>query len=173
MGSFQGSLASFSATDLGSFAIKGAHKHIHQHTCTTLRSHAGTAGLQLHDTAWIAAATHATPCHACSWPHYQHGKTRLLVNIIGRQSQLQVHLCCLALLAAALERSGVDPAVVDEVFMGNVCSANVGQVGTADAGQHGACAGPAAAHDYKQLFGRHTRTEQLWCHLACTICVPS
>jgi hypothetical protein len=29
---------------------------------------------------------------------------------------------------AALERSGVDSAAVDEVFMGNVCSANVGQV---------------------------------------------
>lgn len=50
MGSFQGSLASFSATDLGALAIK-----------------------------------------------------------------------------AALERSGVDPAAVDEVLMGNVCSANIGQ----------------------------------------------
>ena len=31
-------------------------------------------------------------------------------------------------LAAALERAGVAPIAVDEVFMGNVCSANLGQV---------------------------------------------
>lgn len=37
--------------------------------------------------------------------------------------------CAPALLyTAALERSSIDPAAVNEVFMGNVCSANVGQV---------------------------------------------
>lgn len=32
-----------------------------------------------------------------------------------------------AAIRAALERAGVDPGAVGEVFMGNVCSANVGQ----------------------------------------------
>jgi hypothetical protein len=33
--------------------------------------------------------------------------------------------CC----AGALERASISPALVQEVFMGNVCSANLGQVG--------------------------------------------
>lgn len=35
---------------------------------------------------------------------------------------------CHSSLAGALERAGIDPSVVDEVFMGNVISSNLGQV---------------------------------------------
>jgi acetyl-CoA acetyltransferase len=59
----------------------------------------------------------------------------------------------LLLLAAALERSGVDPAVVDEVFMGNVCSANVGQV-CSGCRESPACAGV-------RILMQHMRKQQL------------
>jgi hypothetical protein len=42
-----------------------------------------------------------------------------------------VPLLMFPLLAAALERAGIQPDAVGEVFMGNVCSANLGQVTTA------------------------------------------
>lgn len=35
---------------------------------------------------------------------------------------------CWSIAAGALERAALDPQLVEEVFLGNVCSANLGQV---------------------------------------------
>lgn len=69
-------------------------------------------------------------------------------------------LAACLLPAAALERSGVDPAAVDEVLMGNVCSANVGQVRHV---QHSA-AQPGWLKQAVCCVPRHSHTPVLtWC----------
>ncbi len=81
MGAFGGALAGFSATQLGSIAIKGA----------------GRQG--------------KSPCDSCSQ------------NAANLLRCTHAH----AVRAAALERAHITPSDVDELFLGNVCSAGLGQ----------------------------------------------
>jgi hypothetical protein len=58
------------------------------------------------------------------WLQQHAGKVSNILTLAGSACMRHASPCA----AGALERAGISPAAVQEVFMGNVCSANLGQV---------------------------------------------
>lgn len=114
VGAFQGALSPLTAPMLGGAAIKGAPR------CSVLRPIVGA----LLERCLVSSAPALRCAHSCTSPLNPTAPRTRTQQRQHTHTHTNINTCT---STAAVARAGVDPAAIQEVLFGNVCSANVGQ----------------------------------------------